>query len=88
MAPPQPGKVRLNRAEIKRLLKSPEFRKLATAAANDIGEKAGGKRKGVIVDEYTTDRTAAAVKVPTIRQTKSGALTRAAAAAGLEVRSR
>ncbi|OOL30709.1 hypothetical protein GQ85_18205 [Rhodococcus rhodochrous] len=78
----------MNRSAVEDLLLSEPFRNITNEAARDVGEKAGGRRKGVIVDEYTTDRTAAAVKVPAARQAKSGALTRAAAAAGLEVRAR
>ncbi|WP_139360735.1 hypothetical protein [Mycobacterium sp. D16R24] len=37
------------------------------------------------IDEYTTDRAVATVTVPAERQAKDGVLTRAAAAAGLEV---
>lgn len=85
--PPRP-RVRIDRGAVADLLLSEPFRNITNEAARDIGEKAGGRRKGVIVDEYTTDRTAAAVKVPAARQAKSGALTRAAAAAGLEVRVR
>lgn len=80
--------VKLNRAEIKRLLKSQEFRDLTNDAARKIGEHAGGSRNGVVVNEYTTDREAAAVRVPAIQQTRRGALTRAAAAAGLTIRVR
>lgn len=53
------------------------------ALAKRVAEEAG---KGAQVDEYTTDRAAAAVRVPAYRQAKNGVLTRAAAAAGLEVR--
>ena len=38
------------------------------------------------ITEYTTDRFVASVSVPAARQAKSGALTRAAIAAGLEIR--
>ena len=47
---------------------------------------AAGAGEGATVKEYTTDRAAAAVSVPAQRQAKDGALTRAAAAAGLEVK--
>lgn len=84
----QRQRVRLNRREIRRQLQSPEFRAVTTEAAEKLAQRAGGRRKGVFVDEYTTDRQAAAVKLPAIRQTRNGALTRAAAAVGLEVRVR
>ncbi|WP_280393223.1 hypothetical protein [Nocardia wallacei] len=76
--------VRLNRATVGRLLRR-RFREpvnaLAYALAAEIGDDA-------MVDEYTTDRAAAGVRVPTERQTVDGALTRAAAALGLEVKSK
>lgn len=53
------------------------------AIAKQIAAQAGPDAE---VDEYTTDRAAAAVRVPADQQAKDGALTRAAAAAGLEVR--
>lgn len=53
------------------------------AIAQQIAAQAGPDAE---VDEYTTDRAAAAVRVPAEQQAKDGALTRAAAAAGLEVR--
>ncbi|MDB2211829.1 hypothetical protein [Mycobacteroides abscessus] len=53
------------------------------AIAKQIAAQAGPEAE---VDEYTTDRAAAAVRVPADQQAKDGALTRAAAAAGLEVR--
>lgn len=40
------------------------------------------------IKEYETDRAAASVTVPAERQAKDGALTRAASAAGLEVKPR
>ncbi|SHU94422.1 Uncharacterised protein [Mycobacteroides abscessus subsp. abscessus] len=53
------------------------------AIAKQIAAQAGPDAE---VDEYTTDRAAAAVRVPADQQAKDGVLTRAAAAAGLEVR--
>jgi hypothetical protein len=77
------GSVRLNRGGVSKVLKSPEFavkmNTLAQAIADDIGEDAE-------VSEYTTDRRAASVSVPAHRQARDGALTRAAASVGLEVR--
>lgn len=84
--PPPPGRVRLDHAGIAKLLKSQPVRDMTNRAAREIGQAAGGSAKGVKVDEYTTDRGAASVKVPKPRQVKSGALTRAAASRGLEVR--
>jgi hypothetical protein len=55
------------------------------ALARQIAAQAGADAE---VDEYTTDRAAAAVSVPAEQQAKDGALTRAASAAGLEVRAK
>lgn len=77
-------KFRLDRkggAEVLKQLAAPRVNELARQIAANAGEDAK-------VDEYTTDRAAAAVTVPAERQAKDGALTRAASAAGLEVRAR
>jgi len=58
---------------------------LINAVAHQVADRIG---EDAIVDEYTTDRAAAAVSVPAERQAKDGALTRAASAAGLEVRAK
>jgi hypothetical protein len=58
---------------------------LINALARQVAERAGEDAE---VDEYTTDRAAAAVTVPADQQAKDGVLTRAAAAAGLEVRTK
>lgn len=84
----KPGQVRLNKKGIAALLKSLELQAMVNAEANAIAQAAGGEAAGVEVDEYTTDRRAASVKVPPALQAKSGALTRAAASRGLEVRQR
>jgi len=55
------------------------------ALAHQVGARAG---KDAEVEEYTTDRAAASVTVPAEQQAKDGVLTRAAAAAGLEVRAK
>lgn len=88
VSPPPPGRVRLNHAGIAKLLKSAEVREMTNREARAVGAAAGGSSKGVKVDEYTTDRSAASVRVPAARQAKSGALTRAASQRGLEVRQR
>lgn len=60
---------------------------LAAPAINDLAKQVGDQAgEDAEVDEYTTDRAAAAVSVPAEQQAKHGTLTRAAAAAGLEVR--
>lgn len=55
------------------------------ALAKQVAEHAGADAQ---VEEYTTDRAAASVKVPAGQQAKDGTLTRAAAAVGLEVRTK
>lgn len=75
---------KLNRkggAEVLKELAAPHINALARQIAAHAGDDAE-------VDEYTTDRAAAAVSVLAYRQAKDGALTRAASAAGLEVRSK
>ncbi|ORA23402.1 hypothetical protein [Mycobacterium aquaticum] len=52
------------------------------ALARKVGSHAGDD---AIVAEYTTDRAAASISVPAEQQAKDGVLTRAAAAAGLEI---
>jgi hypothetical protein len=55
------------------------------AIAEKIGAQAGDDAE---VEPYTTDRAAASVTVPAHQQAKDGVLTRAASAAGLEVRAK
>ncbi|WP_406234933.1 hypothetical protein [Nocardia sp. NBC_01009] len=74
--------VTLNHGEVGRLLRT-AFGDDVAALANRVATQAG---KGARVYRYTTDRQAAAVSVPAYRQAKHGALTKAAAAAGLIVR--
>jgi hypothetical protein len=76
------GTFRLNRkggAEVLKELSAPLVNDFARRVATAAGEDAQ-------FDEYTTDRAAASVSVPAHLQAKDGVLTRAAAAAGLEVR--
>jgi hypothetical protein len=76
------SKFRLNRkggSEVLKELAATRINALAHQIAAEVGE-------GAEVEEYTTDRAAASVSVSSHRQAKDGALTRAAAAAGLEVR--
>lgn len=77
--------VRLNRKGGAKLLKSPEFKTRIDAVANGIAQDIG---EGASVESYTTDRGAAAVSVPADMQARDGALTRAAASAGLDVRTK
>lgn len=66
-------------AEVLKELAAASIKGLADQIADEIGE-------GAKVTIYTTDRAAASVSVPAEMQAKDGVLTRAAAAAGLEVR--
>jgi len=76
-------RIRLDHKGIAELLKSQPFAAAVNEAAQAVAVRCGGE-----VDSYTTDRAAAAVRVKADRQARDGALTRAAAAAGLEVRIR
>lgn len=66
-------------AEVLKELSATAITDLADQIADQIGQ-------GAKVKIYTTDRAAASVSVPAEMQAKDGVLTRAAAAAGLEVR--
>lgn len=79
------SRVRLNNRTIANLLKSQGVADLVNRAAREVAAHAG---EDADVDEYTTDRGAASVAVPAEQQAIEGALTRAAAAASLEVRQR
>lgn len=60
---------------------------LAADAINDLAQKvADHAGEDALLDTYTTDRAAASVSVPADQQAKDGVLSRAAAAAGLELR--
>lgn len=62
---------------------------LAAAHVNALARQvAAGAGPDAEVEEYTTDRAAAAVRVPAEQQAKDGVLTRAANSVGLEVRSK
>lgn len=75
-------RVRLNNANVGKLLQSPAFAALVNRVANEVAAAAGSD---AVVEEYTTDRGAAAVMVPAEDQAIYGTLTRAAEAVGLEV---
>lgn len=66
-------------AEVLKILVADEIRALTKQVGDAAGEAAE-------VDHYTTDRAAGSVSVPAAQQAKHGTLTRAASAAGLEVR--
>ncbi len=72
-------------AEVLKELVADRIREIAlqVGAAADDGAKVAEYSQ---IAEYVTDRFAASVTVPAERQAKDGVLTKAAAAAGLEVR--
>lgn len=76
-------RVRLNRQAVANYLKSDVVAQIVNDAANRIAANAGDNAQ---VEQYTTDREAAAVLVPAEEQARDGTLTRAAAAAGYEVK--
>lgn len=85
---------RLDAAGVREVLKGPELRQAVDGLADQIAAnvKAGGLPADVVVSVrgYTTDRGSASVTVQDVRamawQARDGILTRAAAAAGLEVK--
>lgn len=89
-----PRDVQVDEAELGRVLRSAEVSAAVLEVAGQVAANArAGIRSGqVYVRPYVTDRAAAAVTVAHPRalawQARDGVLTRAAAAAGLEVRSR
>lgn len=72
-------------AEVLKVMAAAAISELAlqVAAGSDEGAKVADYAQ---VSERVTDRFVSSVSVPAERQAKGGALTRAAAAAGLEVR--
>jgi hypothetical protein len=85
--------VKLDHAGIAAVLRSAAVAQQVTAAASDIrGRVAAAVDGDVVLDTYVTDRAAASVTIRDVRgrvwQARDGVLTRAAASAGLEVRSR
>lgn len=85
-----PG-LKLDHAAIRQMISSRAFSDLVHDAALDIAAAVHASKPGsdVAVDRYTTDRAAASVTIRDVRgriwQARDGVLTRAAAAAGLEV---
>ncbi|WP_328660369.1 hypothetical protein [Nocardia salmonicida] len=79
----------LDRKGVRQVLNSPEVTAWVASVAKQIGDHAqsstGARAR---VSTYRTDRAAASVSVPARLQASQGALTRAAAAAGLPVRPR
>ncbi|WGH20045.1 hypothetical protein [Gordonia phage Tarzan] len=91
------NKFRLNRRGAAAVLKSAGVAAAINTAAHAIADKirtdlASEGNVEVVVDEYTTDRRAAGVTIRSSRglefQATRGSITRAAAAVGLEVKSR
>ena len=86
---------RLNRRGVGEVLKQqcgPAINEVAEQVAAQVRASIDDDSIEVVVDTYTTDRGAAAVPIADTRgmefQASDGALTRAAAAVGLEVKSR
>ncbi|MFD3748331.1 hypothetical protein [Nocardia sp. NPDC058633] len=80
-------RVILNRPEVGLLLRTafgPELEAVARVVVAHAGRR--GHPRDVRVSRYTTDRQVIAISVPAYRQARYGALTKAAAAAGLIVR--
>jgi hypothetical protein len=84
---------RLDTAGVRDILKGPDVRRVVDGLANEIAvhvRAAVPSGTPVTVRGYTTDRGAASVTVQDVRamawQARDGILTRAAGAAGLEVR--
>lgn len=62
---------------------------IAANAIHDLGrEVAAAAGDEAVLNTHTSDRAVATVSVPASQQARDGVLTRAAAAAGLEVRAR
>lgn len=77
-------KIRLNSKEIRAFLsKDPAIRQMVDGGAAALANAVTGDAE---IDDYTTDRAAAGVRVAAEDQAKSGALTKAAASIGLEVK--
>jgi hypothetical protein len=76
------GNFKVNHAGAEEVLKV-----LARDVIDDLGRKVAEQAgEAAVLRTYTTDRAAASVSVPAGLQAKHGVLTRAASAAGLEVR--
>lgn len=81
-------RVKLDYRGIGEVLKSQEMADMVTSAAKDIASKVSVDAP-VVVNDYTTDRQAAAVTIASdeglTMQARDGALTKAAGAIGAEV---
>src|SRR5690606_39828336 len=78
-------RVIIDRRGVRTVLNSPKTAAEVNRSARRVARKAG---RSASVQEYTTDRQAASVRIPAEDQAKHGVLVRAAQAAGLEVRVR
>lgn len=86
---------RRDSAGLGEVLRSPEVRSAVHALAEQIAADVRASHPDadeVVVDDYTTDRAASSVTIKDARgqlwQARDGVLTRAATAAGLEVKQR
>ena len=88
------AKVYINHSTARKLLRhhfADPTNKLAqriTDKVNEGAEDDEGRETRAFMQPYTTDRSAAGVLVPSERQARDGALTKAAAELGLEVKSK
>ncbi|MEU1284908.1 hypothetical protein [Kitasatospora sp. NPDC005856] len=92
---PQKVEFQLDSAGVREVLESPEVRAMVDEAAGRIAERVKGAvpaPETVEVHPYTTDRQAARVTIADRRamawQARDGALTRAAAGVGADVKER
>lgn len=89
-------RIKLDTKGISEILKSKEFAEVIHEKANDIAVEAsalfGRAEKGIVVDDYETDRAASSVTIRDLgakaAEAKDGVLTKAAGLAGLEVKSK
>lgn len=89
------GKVKLDHDGIAEMLKSAPVVALCHDVAEQVAEQVASEVEasdGVVVDDYITDRAASSVTIRDasgkLWEVRDGVLTRAAAAAGLEVTSK
>lgn len=83
--PAPANKFRLDRKGVREILRRTETAAFVNDYARQVTEAAGPNAEMV---DYTSDRSAASVRVPASEQARRGALTRAAARVGLKVRNR
>jgi len=80
-------KVKLDHAEIRKMLQTAP-RGVVNQAANEVAASVRGRGHKAEVEHMTTDRAVARVKTNFYDQAAHGALTKAAASVGLEVKTK